>query len=305
MWRGRRGGDSPHARGWTAGNRVLWFVEPGFPARAGMDPERPPAASTSRWIPRTRGDGPGFVGRRCARPSDSPHARGWTRPPRPRTTSGAGFPARAGMDPGRTISQPDSPRIPRTRGDGPSSRASSTVMTPDSPHARGWTLVFHGPQTLRVGFPARAGMDPWSRASSRAWRRIPRTRGDGPWFIDAVSKSFPDSPHARGWTLQVDVLDPMARGFPARAGMDPPCASRRAGPPRIPRTRGDGPLERIASAAEAPDSPHARGWTREAAFEGRHPPPPGFPARAGMDPFTAGWSRRCPGIPRTRGDGPA
>ena len=54
--------------------------------------------------------------------------------------------------------------------------------------------------------------------------------------------------------------------------------------------------------AQIGDSPRSRGWT--AAGAARHAVVRGFPALAGMDPRSGGTSRRCPRIPRARGDGP-
>jgi hypothetical protein len=49
----------------------------------------------------------------------------------------------------------------------------------------------------------------------------------------------------------------------------------------VPRTRGDGPKAAEAAAAPLRCSPHARGWTWQAAVEAERTEV--FPARAGMD----------------------
>ena len=72
---------------------------------------------------------------------------------------------------------------------------------------------------------------------------------------------------------------------------------------RLPRTRGDGPRPRTCPATAARASPHTRGWTR--ILHARLERVGGFPAHAGMDPRQARLRRRRPGLPRTRGDGPA
>ena len=114
--------DSPHARGWTPFARVTTRATIGFPARAGMDPSARAWTLPVRWIPRTRGDGP--AGWKCPACSqrDSPHARGWTQPPRQPRPPHRGFPARAGMDPVEDARPAGRRRIPRTRGDGPDGR---------------------------------------------------------------------------------------------------------------------------------------------------------------------------------------
>ena len=316
-------GDSPHARGWTLATVDCAGCMSGFPARAGMDPLTPRSSPSWTGIPRTRGDGPRSRPTRYARASDSPHARGWTsgscaarsracgfparagmdRLPDRRGGGGRGFPARAGMDPCPARGRPGRTRIPRTRGDGPSSSIDSATAVRDSPHARGWTLEVAMSPSCARGFPARAGMDHRDKARKKLDTRIPRTRGDGPLDAAAARTAQADSPHARGWTLHRGGGDRPGRGFPARAGMDRDDPAPAADRGRIPRTRGDGPTARPSALARGRDSPHARGWTRAV----RSPPraPRGFPARAGMDP------RRCrtpcaPGrIPRTRGDGPS
>ena len=172
-----------------------------------------------------------------------------------------------------------------------------------SPHTRGWTHV-RGVRRLRGrGFPAHAGMDPTPGRGKSSPSRLPRTRGDGPCRRGGAVNPGAASPHTRGWTLPVGRLRGPGEGFPAHAGMDPPC--RLDGKPlsRLPRTRGDGPevspLFRICGKA----SPHTRGWTRPAGST--IAPKRGFPAHAGMDPSRSSASRRHSRLPRTRGDGPS
>ena len=69
--------DSPHPRGWTSALRGPARGPGGFPAPAGMDPIPAPATTSSRWIPRTRGDGPRSGCRVALRSMDSLHPRGW------------------------------------------------------------------------------------------------------------------------------------------------------------------------------------------------------------------------------------
>ena len=91
-------------------------------------------------------------------------------------------------------------------------------------------------------------------------------------------------------------------GFPAHAGMDP-CARARPGRSvRLPRTRGDGPLDAHVPPLARRASPHTRGWTVLGRRRRRRGS--GFPAHAGMDPSVARPDRRAVGLPRTRGDGP-
>ena len=93
-----------------------------------------------------------------------------------------------------------------------------------------------------------------------------------------------------------------ADGFPAHAGMDPCHPPHGAKHARFPRTRGDGPYFEMLCPFVETVSPHTRGWTpakiRLVAL------PEGFPAHAGMDPRSNGWSSLGLRFPRTRGDGP-
>ena len=294
--------DSPHARGWTFSKAMRTCRVGGFPARAGMDPRPTIRPRVSRRIPRTRGDGPSLaVGVPTSR-SDSPHARGWTVGRRAAAPAAEGFPARAGMDLHAAAMGPLRGGIPRTRGDGPLASNFWPGNASDSPHARGWTRLVSTRGTGAAGFPARAGMDPRAPAPSGGSPRIPRTRGDGPRTREENRGENRDSPHARGWTRDAHRRVGCAGGFPARAGMDLPIAASYNTLIWIPRTRGDGPRSAIPSVVLRADSPHARGWTP--ARPPHDPGPPGFPARAGMDPGDALDHAALVGIPRTRGDGP-
>ena len=142
----------------------------GFPAHAGMDPLGKRPARRSGWAsPHTRGWTLPAADHQYRPQEASPHTRGWT-------PADVGFPAHAGMDPGRfargfpahagmdprhrTALPACRQRLPRTRGDGP------------EPLLALWRG--HG------GFPAHAGMDPSQSLETQAAPRLPRTRGDGP-----------------------------------------------------------------------------------------------------------------------------
>ena len=293
---------SPHTRGWTRpGGRGAGGLR-GFPAHAGMDPSTPRRCASAAWLPRTRGDGPGRVPHPRPLVEASPHTRGWTLTGGGAARCDPGFPAHAGMDLGHLTRAINDLGLPRTRGDGPSSAASSAGGPRASPHTRGWTLRHGGPPRTRTGFPAHAGMDPGPRTWGSPGRRLPRTRGDGPVPMPTIGMSIPASPHTRGWTRGFRAACRPGSGFPAHAGMDPGSCRDWPASVRLPRTRGDGPGVAATSAPGVWASPHTRGWTR--------PPPPrhaaalGFPAHAGMDPPSRASSPTCARLPRTRGDGP-
>ena len=171
-----------------------------------------------------------------------------------------------------------------------------------SPHTRGWT----GQQTFDLlpvlGFPAHAGMDHARGAAGAIPRRLPRTRGDGPRNRAPLDRCSMASPHTRGWTPGRPTSPARRPGFPAHAGMDPLCGGRGCVRPRLPRTRGDGPVAQTRLPPASTASPHTRGWTW-ARLCGRRSPR-GFPAHAGMDPGTRRSDPSPRRLPRTRGDGP-
>ena len=206
------------------------------------------------------------------------------------------------MDPAPRDEAPRSSRLPRTRGDGPGRRRNRRVDARASPHTRGWTVKDSPSPLARTGFPAHAGMDPGPTAYHGPRRGLPRTRGDGPPSTAEAQTDGKASPHTRGWTRGEQPMIACTRGFPAHAGMDPPRPGARAVPPRLPRTRGDGPASRFTWARITTASPHTRGWTRRHC--GGRERNRGFPAHAGMDPTKAYARPATRRLPRTRGDGP-
>ena len=267
-----------------------------------MDPGGASPVRLRRRIPRARGDGPRPVRPNVWRKSDSPRSRGWTLQVLQVHVRRAGFPALAGMDLPQVGRYRVLRRIPRARGDGPQRKRGTVRKSVDSPRSRGWTETEAAEKEYAKGFPALAGMDPWSRAMASVFDRIPRARGDGPSVSTAGGRRGGDSPRSRGWTVRGACSPATSTGFPALAGMDPNIGSFGLFGPRIPRARGDGPIAAAASGTGAKDSPRSRGWTLGA--EDLLGDGDGFPALAGMDP--ARRSHRPPpaGIPRARGDGP-
>ena len=131
---------SPHTRGWTLRAAALDKNNDGFPAHAGMDPLPCVSPGSPTRFPRTRGDGPSLYGKFGANPAVSPHTRGWTFRRLDLHDGFAGFPAHAGMDPGRRRYRVMVMWFPRTRGDGPRSDTLLVASATVSPHTRGWTL---------------------------------------------------------------------------------------------------------------------------------------------------------------------
>ena len=212
------------------------------------------------------------------------------------------FPARAGMD--RLLGPLSSAwlDVPRPRGDGPRRAIGFDNSRVCSPPARGWTVCCMDNQFQTRMFPARAGMDRFSRPCTIPTRHVPRPRGDGPRATPSPMLAFVCSPPARGWTDGDDFRLCTLNMFPARAGMDR-CAHHYDARSRyVPRPRGDGPGQSYSLPVNSKCSPPARGWTGQPV---RVRPRPGmFPARAGMDRSTLTLGTASTYVPRPRGDGP-
>ena len=111
------------------------------------------------------------------------------------------------------------------------------------------------------------------------------------------------APRERGWTPvgRVHCRSPMRR--PARAGMDPRRSARTTSSRPSPRASGDGPQPGTRSASAPHVAPRERGWTLHR-FQTRDLLAR-RPARAGMDPPSAGHAWLLTPSPRASGDGPS
>ena len=208
-----------------------------------------------------RGDRPATILIRLTRTVASPHARGSTRFRGYCAGHYSGFPACAGIDP-ITTDEPAYPvRLPRMRGDRPTSVGKYPTRRKASPHARGSTLGRSRGARGDVGFPACAGIDPPKSGSRNGGRRLPRMRGDRPIKNTASPPFPPASPHARGSTQGVSMAQKTKTGFPACAGIDLTSPSSSRTRTWLPRMRGDRPRV-VPSQEKTPlASPHARGST--------------------------------------------
>ncbi len=252
---------SPHMRGWTAPDRAGEYSGPVFPAHAGMDRIPSGGRCSTICVPRTCGDGPTIVDAGSEIEQCSPHMRGWTEWEEARVKARAVFPAHAGMDRRRGLQPLPRPGVPRTCGDGPPAPGPTPapegvprtcgdgpLLTPVkyrprkcSPHMRGWT---DSGRTIQGGgcvFPAHAGMDREKRHWSLHSGGVPRTCGDGPFMVWPSANAMSCSPHMRGWTAIIILLNYPHKVFPAHAGMDRKCCRHLTRPGGVPRTCGDGP----------------------------------------------------------------
>ncbi len=113
---------APHTRGSTHGLVVFYERGPGCPAHAGIDPDTLGTSIAQSRLPRTRGDRPPPPAPFVACYPAAPHTRGSTLHARGLTARRSGCPAHAGIDRGAVARVCLVRRLPRTRGDRPSSR---------------------------------------------------------------------------------------------------------------------------------------------------------------------------------------
>ena len=232
-----------------------------------------------------------------------PPTRGWTHCVELVHRDLAGSPAHAGMDllligAGETWAW-----LPRPRGDGPAMSEVTIDLIRAPPPTRGWTLITSKHIDLVHGSPAHAGMDPGRATRFGIRRRLPRPRGDGPFFADRPDGGHLAPPPTRGWTLLALGGPLLVLGSPAHAGMDLARLRKSLHDTRLPRPRGDGPQDRGLVHAPPAAPPPTRGWTQRASMAFRRFV--GSPAHAGMDPSTRRRMRLRCRLPRPRGDGPA
>ena len=293
----------PRTRGWTPRTEGASFAPSGSPAHAGMDPYIVTRARLAEWLPRARGDGPPPPPPPPPKSMAPPRTRGWTSSHGAAAAPPIGSPAHAGMDPVILSVEWWDSRLPRARGDGPTSLRSSPTAPRAPPRTRGWT-----PHAARAagddgGSPAHAGMDHPGAGDQSAPVRLPRARGDGPLRSGGSFRGAEAPPRTRGWTALPERTRRPGSGSPAHAGMDPSSRTARSRHAWLPRARGDGPLRELSTSFPWGAPPRTRGWTHPVAAALARAL--GSPAHAGMDPGSdcapSGWGW----LPRARGDGPS
>ena len=211
-------------------------------------------------------------------------------------------PAPAGIDLCLAAILAGTARLPRTRGDRPNIIVAGGTGSGSPPHPRGSTSAAIGSMPGPYVSPAPAGIDPWVCGSWTCPRCLPRTRGDRPRHAAIFYHKKTSPPHPRGSTsFMLAVLRHIAVS-PAPAGIDrkQPGTPQRA--ERLPRTRGDRPINRAVTFMREMSPPHPRGSTSIKQQASRAVDV--SPAPAGIDPL-----QRCCGagdrrLPRTRGDRP-
>ena len=300
--RARRTAAPPHARGsprQAGGDRV---GARGSPACAGIAPVGSGARRARWWLPRMRGDRPFGPEQMVAVHRAPPHARGSPRRWVAAIQDLVGSPACAGIAPkGRTGSAARS-RLPRMRGDRPWLHDLYWRLAGAPPHARGSPLGRRHRVGLLPGSPACAGIAPSRGTPRRSSQRLPRMRGDRPCDLGAEGEQARAPPHARGSPHGTCALHRSPSGSPACAGIAPRVPEAAPERSRLPRMRGDRPLEISDRVAVTSAPPHARGspLVRLRVDAGDL----GSPACAGIAPQPSGGQRDREGLPRMRGDRP-
>ena len=194
------------------------------------------------------------------------------------------------MDPPCLAATRDKPWLPRASGDGPVGGAVALAQLAAAPRERGWTRRGRPLPRLRLGCPARAGMDRRSMICSGPLFWLPRASGDGPRLARRARPITTAAPRERGWTRLAASGRTNHDGCPARAGMDPLAAWDLRLARRLPRASGDGPERQVLLVGHHPAAPRERGWTHSARNSQRSMQ--GCPARAGMDPSCCRSCRR-------------
>ena len=273
-------------------------------------------------LPRASGDRPVWeVDPRiaCGAP---PRERGSAHIPHGRLGSDGGSPARAGIGPCRRRSRGPRPRLPRARGDWPTSSTQAGLGQAAPPRERGSARHRRHPSTAERGSPRERGLAPDGLHPRAQVRGSPARAGIGPTgpTRGSTSTRLPrasgDRPSPLGFDVWMDTAPPRERGLaqgaagarggtggsPARAGIGPrgPSGGRRR--TWLPRASGDRPCWGKPPAVVSRAPPRERGSAAGEAAEGPHRL--GSPARAGIGPSRAPQRSPRTRLPRASGDRP-
>ena len=230
-----------------------------FPACAGMFHGQSGHVVGMRCFPRVRGDVPTTALSSSATSSFSPRARGCSRVVEHINETVPVFPACAGMFLTAFGVGVFLDGFPRVRGDVPADSLHTRPQPEFSPRARGCSQLRNYQTTVRLVFPACAGM--FRRRCRLRWRSgcFPRVRGDVPQVRSSDRWKMSFSPRARGCSCGAGQTGRHGRVFPACAGMFRVVTAWAEVSRRFPRVRGDvPPPHRLAGTARG-FSPRARG----------------------------------------------
>jgi len=235
-------------------------------------------------------------------PAAPPLTRGSTRSTTWMARPRLGSPAHAGIDPAGWTGLIKENRLPRSRGDRPSSAQVVRLRWRAPPLTRGSTPRQFPPVSERLGSPAHAGIDPppTYRTSNPTW--LPRSRGDRPVSRNRERLNEWAPPLTRGSTPDQPSPARNPAGSPAHAGIDPVVLVNVETLDWLPRSRGDRPLYDHPHPPPLTAPPLTRGSTRRQRIGLLCQP--GSPAHAGIDPSRFSCMYLFKRLPRSRGDRP-
>jgi len=127
-------------------------------------------------------------------------------------------------------------------------------------------------------------------------------RGDPPVLRSPSTGSFGSTPHARGSTYWMGLSGPRDRVYPACAGIHLFKKGLTVPRYRLPRMRGDPPIQQMGEEDSFRSTPHARGSTCGRGGSWRFVSV--YPACAGIHPSTSRVWFLTLRLPRMRGDPP-
>ena len=172
-----------------------------------------------------------------------PLTRGSTRSPSTVSEHYRGSPAHAGIDLPHPAHGVTLLWLPRSRGDRPWKKRVFSPEPKAPPLTRGSTPDCWTRYATERGSPAHAGIDPWAARAARYAIWLPRSRGDRPVKATVKYDRSRAPPLTRGSTLPITSIVGSNSGSPAHAGIDLLKWSRVRQRPRLPRSRGDRPLD--------------------------------------------------------------
>jgi len=252
---------APRERGSTLAHREGGRAEPVCPARAGIDRSCGGCGDGPEGLPRASGDRPWDKVDNYDRMPSAPRERGSTRLGRRRGPQGDVCPARAGIDPAGSCSNPGRTRLPRASGDRPREDGRDVYVEESAPRERGSTPRPRDPRRPDRVCPARAGIDPTTASPARATCRLPRASGDRPSARASACLVVTSAPRERGSTCGCSSQPPAQPVCPARAGIDLERRAGRGAMRRLPRASGDRPSTADVVPSVPRSAPRERGST--------------------------------------------
>ena len=294
------GGSSPLTRGKSCCSLTTLVSIGLIPAHAGKIRTASLTASPSAAHPRSRGENYLFTFLCVLFPGSSPLTRGKWHCAGDRARRRRLIPAHAGKIWAGCPICSRTPAHPRSRGENPPARRSTSPAPGSSPLTRGKSPTRpQVPPAVRL-IPAHAGKMASSKSHRPRTRAHPRSRGENMRRGLSTPRQAGSSPLTRG-KCHADLLQVDIQGLiPAHAGKMPWTACSSSTRPAHPRSRGENVGMANREYEKAGSSPLTRGKSARAAAIG---PLLGLiPAHAGKIAPRSPRSRPEPAHPRSRGE---